>query len=163
MHLLSPTSKAAGREAAQHSASSELTLLIFGIGTGVTARALLESSVLASSSQYCWLESTQATFIPQLSVKDQTAHLLLTAAEPFNAVLLQQLRQLHTGTHTLWTQCLVCTHLSSNSLKQQYKEVYVQTSHSVHRVYVQTSHSVHLHCVQTSHSVHLHCVQTRPT
>ena len=97
MHLPSPTSKAAG-EAAQHSASSELTLLIFGIGTGVTARALLESSVLASSSQYCWLESTQATFIPQLSVKDQTAHLLLTAAEPFNAVLLRQLRQLHTGT-----------------------------------------------------------------
>ena len=57
------------------------------------------SSVLcACLLQYCWLESTQATFIPQLSVKDQTAHLLLTAAEPFNAVLLRQLRQLHTGT-----------------------------------------------------------------
>ena len=110
MHLPSPTSKAAG-EAAQHSASSELTLLIFGIGTGVTARALLESSVLASSSIVGWRAlKLPFTFIPQLSVKDQTAHLLLTAAEPFNAVLLRQLRQLHTGTHTLCGRSVLFAH-----------------------------------------------------
>ena len=66
--------------------------------------------ICACLLQYCWLESTQATFIPQLSVKDQTAHLLLTAAEPFNAVLLQQLRQLHTGTHTLCGRSVLFAH-----------------------------------------------------
>ena len=38
-----------------------------------------------------WGPTWEQCFIPQLSVKDQTAHLLLTAAEPFNSVLLQQL------------------------------------------------------------------------
>ena len=36
-------------------------------------------------------EFTLPTFIPQLLDQDQTAHLLLIAAEPFNTVLLQQL------------------------------------------------------------------------
>ena len=85
---------------------------------------------------------------------------LLIAAESFNAVLLQQLRQLFSLTlRTFKHKKFICTYLSSHLARLHNKLYSVRLSRNLYVYYVHSSRNLYIHYVHLSRNLYVHYVR----